>query len=110
MHRLAAEKTYTGGGAGEENQATEVGCSFITKGASRINQGRNSISLHGTPNDGATPSCRSSSRLLRSNKFLLRVGGLGAVICIAKDRGQDAQRRSVVKYGSRSNSGGLHGG
>jgi hypothetical protein len=105
---VIARATYTRGGTGKKDQASEVGSTLVTEGACCVDQGGNSIGLHSASNQRATPGRRSAGGLLRLDEVLLRVRGLSAVVCVSEDWGEDSQRSSVGEGGAGRDGRGLN--
>lgn len=110
MFILHAGITYAWSRASEEDQCSEISSTLIAQGTGSINQSSNTVSLNGTANERATPSSGSTGSLLRLDEFLLGVGGLGAVVGVTEDWGQNTQGGSVGEKCSQGNGRGLNGG
>lgn len=101
--------TYTGSRAGEEDQRSEVCGALVAQGAGGVDQSSDTVGLDGTADEGASPCGGGTGSLLGLDKLLFRVGGLGAVIGVAEDRGQNAQGSCVGEERTQGNSRGLNG-
>ena len=95
--------------AGHEDQAAQVGRSLVAEGAGGVDQGADSVRLDGRADERRTPGCRRRCGFLGLDKFLGRVGPLGAVVGVAEDGSQDGQRGRVVEDGAQGNRRWLDG-
>lgn len=65
------EETYAWGGGCEENKCSQVRSTFVAQCACGINECCNTIGLHGTSNEGASPGCGCAGSLLGLDELLL---------------------------------------
>lgn len=65
--------------------------------------------MDGRSDDAATPAGGSGGSLLGLEELLLAVGGLGAVIGVAKEGGQHSCRADLVEDDAKGNRRGLDG-
>ncbi len=100
--------TYTGGRASHEDQTSQVGSTSVAERAGGVHQSTDAISLQGAAGERGTPGGGGGGGLLGLEEFLLGVGGLGAVVGVAKDRSEDGERGGVVEDGAERNGGGFH--
>lgn len=94
---------------GEKDQTAEVSSSLVAQGAGRVDESGDTISLDGRSHDAATPAGGSGGSLLGLEELLLAVGGLGAVIGVAKEGGQHSCRADLVEDDAKGNRRGLDG-
>lgn len=104
------ERTYTRSRGCKEDECSQVRGALVAKCTGSIDKCSNTVGLHSASNEGAAPSCGGTGSLLRLDELLLRVGSLGAVVGVTKDRGQDAQGSCVGEDCTQRDGGGLHGG
>lgn len=102
-------ETYARSRASKEDQRSEVGSSLICQSTGSINQGSNTIGLERASDDRAAPGSDSTAGLLGLKEFFLCVGGLGTVVGITENRGEDAERGSVSEDCAKGDSRRLDG-
>ncbi len=96
-------ETYAWCRASHENQTPQVSRSLVAQGTGSVDQGSDTIGLDGTPDQRRAPSGGGTSSLLGLEEFLLGIGGLGAVIGVTEDRGEDGERGGVVEDCAKGN-------
>ena len=80
-------RTYAWSGACEENKGAKVRSTLVAQCAGGIDQCSHTVGLHSTSNEGASPGCSCAGSFLGLDEFLLRVGGLSAVVGVTEDGG-----------------------
>lgn len=81
----------------------------MTQGARGIEQSAHAIALQGGTDKGSAPGDGGAAGLAGANELLLCVGGLGAVVGLAEDGGEDDEVDAVVEEGAEGDGGGFHG-
>lgn len=99
---------YAWSGAGEEDQAAEVGGALVAEGSGGIDQSSDAIGLNGTADKGGSPGSGSAGGLLGLEELFLGVGGLSTVVRVTEDRAKDRKRDSVAVDSTKSNRTRLH--
>ena len=102
-------QTYRRRIGGEEDQATEICSTFVAQSTGGIDQSSDTISLNTGTDDGRTPAGGSSGSLLGLEKFLLAVGGLGAVVGVTKQRCENTNTGDLVEDDAEGDRGRLDG-
>lgn len=102
--------TYRWRRASQEDQGAQVGGALVAEGAGGVDEGTNTVRLECAASERSTPCGGSRRSLLGAQKFLLGVGGLGAVVGFAKDRAKDGEGGDVVEDGAEGDGRGLNGG
>lgn len=100
-------ETYTRSRTGKKDQTPQIRSALVGQRAGRVNQRADTVRLQGAPDRRASPSGDCARRLLGLDEFLLRVGGLRAVVDIPEDGGQDSERGSVSEHGAQGDGRGL---
>jgi hypothetical protein len=102
--------TYTGSGGSKEDERSEVSSALVAQGASGVDESTNTVGLESRASEGRTPGESSTGSLLGADELLLGVGGLGALVGLAEDGGEDGELNTVVESSAQGDSGGLDGG
>ena len=89
--------------ASHEDQTAQISRSLVAQGTRSVDQRSDTIGLDGAPDQRRAPSGGGTGSLLRLEEFLLRVGGLGAVVGVTEDRGEDGERGGVVENCAKGN-------
>lgn len=85
-------RTHYRSRGGHEEQTAQIGGTLVTQGAGGVDEGADAVSLQGRADEGGAPRDSSRRCLLGANELLLGVGFLGALIRLAKKRGEDWER------------------
>lgn len=102
--------SYGGSRAGEEDQRAEVSSALVAESAGGVDEGTNTVRLHGGADEGSAPGSGSGSGLLALEELLLGVGGLGLAVGLTEDWAEDSQGDGVVVDGAERDSGRLNRG
>ena len=107
---MGSRFTYTWSGAGEEDQAAQVGGALVAERAGGIDEGADAIRLDGGADERGTPGRGGSGRLTGLEHLFGAVGGLGALVGLLEQRGQDGDAGDLVEGDADGDGGGLDGG
>lgn len=102
--------TYTGGGGGGKDEASEVGGALVAQGAGGVDEGADAVALQGGADERGAPGDGGRRSLFRLDELLLGVGGLGALVRLAEDGGEHGDLDAVVEEGAEGDGRGLDGG
>ena len=94
------EKTYAWSSTSHKDQSTKVRGTFSRHGTIDSQKSSDTISLEGGPSQRRAPSGSGTGGLTRLEEFLLGVGGLGFLVGVAEDGGQDCQAGAVGEDGA----------
>lgn len=101
MHSVGRTKrTYTGSSSSEEDQTTQVGSALVAQGTSGIDEGADAVTLQRGADERGAPGEGGAAGLLGAGELLLGVGGLGALVGGAEQRGEDGELNTVVEGGA----------
>ena len=103
-------ETYGGSGAGHEDQRSEVGGALVRQSSGGVDEGTDSVGLHGGSDDGCTPGGRRRGGLLGLDEFLGGVGALGTVVRVAENGAENGEGGGVVEERAEGDGRRLHGG
>ena len=93
-------ESYRWRGAGEEDNATEVGGTLVRESSGRVDQSCDAVCLNARTDDGRAPDRCGRRGLLGLEELLARVGSDGAVVSLAEERSHDGKRRRVGEDGA----------
>jgi len=102
-------KTYRRSSRSEEDESTEVRSTLLGHCASSVDKSTDTVGLDGRAGDGATPCGSSGGSLLGLEELLLGVGGLGAVVGLAKEGAHHGEREGMAVGGADGDGRGLDG-
>lgn len=94
--KMRGRGTYAGSRGSEEDETAEVGGALVGERAGGVDEGADSVGLEGGADEGGTPGDGGGAGLLGAEEFLLAVGGLGALVGLAEEGGQDCCERALV--------------
>ncbi len=92
--------TYAGRGAGHEDQTTEIAGTGVGQGAGSVHQRADAISLNGGADEGRAPGGSSTRGFLGLEELLLGIRGLGAVVGLTENGGENGEGGGVVENGA----------
>ena len=96
----SGKKTYRRSGASHEDQTAKVGGTLVAQRAGGVDESTDAVGLDGGADEGRSPRGGGTGGFLGPDELLLGVGGLGAVVRIAEDGGQDGERGRVCEDGA----------
>lgn len=100
---------YSRGRGGQEDEAAKVGGALVAEGARGVEQRADAVGLHGRADERGAVRDGGRRRLPALEELLLRVGRLGAAVCLAKERRQNGELSGVAKNGADGDGRGAHG-
>lgn len=103
-------RTYAGSRGSEEDERTEVSSAFVAESTGSVDQSTDTVGLEGRADKRRSPGEGSTAGLLGSDELLFGVGGLGALVGLAEERGEDGELNAVVESSAEGNGRRLNGG
>ena len=107
--KFKAEKTYAWCRASHEDQRTQVCRTLVAHGTRSIDQSTDTVGLNSGSNQRRAPGGGGRGGLLRLEELLLGIGGLGTVVGVTEDGGENGERGGVVEYCAEGDRRGLDG-
>lgn len=95
---------------GSKDQAAQVGGALVAQGTGGVDECADTIRLQRRTDEGGAPGEGGTGCLSRAEKLLFGVGSLGALVCLAEERGEHGQLGRVVEDGAEGDSRGLNSG
>ena len=102
--------TYGWCGAGEEDQATQVGSALVAECAGGVEKRTHTVCLDTGADEGRSPCSGGGSSLLGLEELLLGVGRLGLAVGVTEDRAKDGEGDTVGEDGTERDGGRLDRG
>lgn len=89
--RRGKGKTHGGGRGGHEDEAAKVRSALVAQCARGVDQGADAVALQGRADERGAPGGGGGRGLLGAEELFARVGGLGALVGLAKEGREDCR-------------------